>query len=356
MLYHRRVRGAVSRSVVLFALIVLPVSLGTRGEAIAVDRLERFRELVGLLDPATSHEPVAAEALRAIYTLLDAEVIESLMSGGVFATPAFIRDRLETFTETWGGVIMRVVVTGRLLIVAYQFSETPRGSSVRIYGGRAGEAGVLTVLEGLGWPSLHVLPSRGPTAAQVLLVWEGPPLSHDARPLRVDLVRDEGGRARAAWSSAELFPDGLTARGYTVRGGDLIVRHPAVYPGWTGGCDVQTEYVDLYRLAPDGARFARVSRRTLNPWHRELHADAARLFEALAADDPATLTHLVRDPALRARLPRTLRREPACDSPPGADGSVSIAALAESRQPWTLILRGAGKGHWRLTGAMPTIR
>ncbi|MGH7333796.1 MAG: hypothetical protein ACREKS_13860 [Candidatus Rokuibacteriota bacterium] len=347
--------GAVGRIVVLLALIVLPVGPGARVEA-KVDRLERFRELVGLLDPSTAEEPASVETLHPIYALLDAEIIESLTSGGVFATPAFIRDRLEAFTETWGGVTMRLVSLGRLLIVAYQFSETPLGSSVRIYGGRAREEKVLAVLAGPGWPNIRPLSSGVSGAAPFLVVWEGPPLAHGARPLRVDLVREGDGSVRATWSSADAFPDGLTAQWYAVRGSDLTVRHPAYYPGWSPGCDQQTEHEDLYRLAPNGMRFARVSRRAINAWHRDLHATAARLFEALAADDPAALTRLVRDPALRARLPRTLRSEPACDSRPGSDGTVSIAARAASRQPWTLTFRGKGKGDWQLTAAMPTIR
>jgi hypothetical protein len=342
--------------VVVLALIALPTGLGARVEATTVDRLQRFRELVGLLDPARSPEPAAAETLSSIYALLDAEVVESLASGGVFATPAFIRDRLEAFTETWGGVTMRLVGLGRLLVVAYQFSETPLGSSVRIYGGRASEAKVLTVLDGPGLPSIRALHSGKPSAAHFLVIWEGPLLAHGARTLRVDLVREESGRARAAWSSADAFPEGLTARWYTVQGTDLTVRHSAVYPGWTPGCEQQTEYEDLYRLAPEGTRFVRVSRRPINAWHRDVHAAADRLFEALVAADSAALRRLVQDPALRDRLPRTLRREPACDALPGPDGTVSIAALAESRQPWTVIFRGMGKGNWRLTAAMPTIR
>jgi hypothetical protein len=35
---------------------------------------------------------------------------------------------------------------------------------------------------------------------------------------------------------------------------------------------------------------------------------------------------------------------------------VSIAALAEARQPWTLTFRGGGRERWRLAAAAPTIR
>jgi hypothetical protein len=243
-----------------------------------------------------------------------------------------------------------------LLIVAYHFSETPLGSSVRLYGGQAGEAKVLAVLEGPGWPSIRPLSAGGGGAALFLVVWEGPPLAHGARPLRVDLVREAGGSARTTWSSADVFAEGLTARWYTVRGVDLTVRHPAAYPGWTPGCDQQTEHEDVYRLASDGTRFTRVSRRAINGWHRDLHAAATRLLEALARGDSVALARLVRDRALRARLPRTLRREPACDAPPGPDGTVAIAALAEPRQPWTLTFRARGKGEWQLTAAAPTLR
>src|SRR5262249_60049903 len=70
----------------------------------ASDRLERFRELassrlaLGDLDAGNPDE-----TYRDIYALLDDEVVESLASGGVFASSEFLQDRLDAFGDTWGG-------------------------------------------------------------------------------------------------------------------------------------------------------------------------------------------------------------------------------------------------------------
>jgi hypothetical protein len=166
------------------------------------------------------------------------------------------------------------------------------------------------------------------------------------------VVREEAATVRVAWDSSALFPGGLAAHWYGVRGTEITVRHAARYPGWTPGCDGQAEYEDVYRLAPGGSAFTRTSRREINAWHREVHAMAERLFTALARGDRAALGALVPDAALRGRLPATLRGEPACDGAPGPDGTVAIAAVAGHRDPWTLTFRRAAGG-WRLLAAAP---
>jgi hypothetical protein len=334
-------------------LLVLTALLGQPAEA--TDRLERFRQLVADLDLSAATETRATETLGQVYALLDAEVVESLASGGVFASPGFLQDRLEAFTEVWGGVSVRVAPLGRVLAVTYQFSEAALGSSVRVYGQRAGEVALRVALEGPGSPSLRPLPP-GPRGARALVIWEGPPAAHGGRALRLDLVQEARGEVTTTWSSTALFPEGLSAHGYAARGTELTIRHDAHYPGWVPGCTQQTQHEDVLRLAPGQERYVRVSRRDLNPWHRDLHAAVSRLLAVLGARDAAALARLVGDAALRARLPTSLEREPACDAPPGPDGSVAIAAVADGRQPWTLTFRAGGRDRWRLAAATPTIR
>jgi hypothetical protein len=190
----------------------------------------------------------------------------------------------------------------------------------------------------------------------VVVIWEGPAAAHGTRELRLDLVREVRGRVDTTWSSAEVFPEGLSAHWYRARGSDFTIRHDARYPGWVPGCDQQTQYEDVFRLASGAERFARTSRRELNAWHRDLHAAVAHLLSALAARDAVALARLVGDASLRARLPASLERAPVCDPPPGRDGRVSIAAVADGRQPWTLTFRAGGPERWRLTAAAPTLR
>src|SRR5207248_2445187 len=188
------------------------------------------------------------------------------------------------------------------------------------------------------------------------------------RPLRVDLVRAHADGVRVTWSTATLFPEGLYARAWAVRPGEIRLRYELHYPGWTPGCDGQTEQEDVYRLAPAQSTLTRVSRQQHNAWHRDLHAAVARLFAALAEGDEPSLAAIVPDAALRARLP-ALVPEPACDAADGvretvrdrdglADGvreTVSIAATSADRRPWSLTFRRAGV-RWGLTAAAPVMQ
>jgi hypothetical protein len=154
---------------------------------------------------------------------------------------------------------------------------------------------------------------------------------------------------RVAWSTTELFTEGLRARTWSVRGNDVRIRYELRYPGWAPGCAGQTEQEDVYRLTPV-AVVTRVARREHNAWHRDLHETVDRLVTALAARDEATLATLVPDGRLRGLLPAALRPEPSCDAREGGAGDgVSVAAAADGR-PWTLMFRRQG-GRWRLTGA-----
>jgi hypothetical protein len=333
----------------LVGLAVL-ASVGPGAAADREDRLDRFRELaasrLGLAQILAPDSPT--EAYREIYALLDDEIVESLASGGPFASLAFLQDRLDTFADAWGGASLHLVRAGDRMVGAFVLDERSAGNSVRVYGRLAGEgAALLAAFYREGRPTVYGLP--GVRDAAFVVAWEGMPSGWGTRPLRVELLRREGDRVHVAWSTAELFADGLLARSWSVRGADVRIRYEVRYPGWTPGCDGQTEQEDVYRLAV-AAPVARVGRREYDTWHRDLHAVVGRLAAALAARDETALGTLVPDRALRARLPATLRAEPACDAREGAGGdAVSVAAEAD-RQPWTLTFRRLG-GRWRLSAA-----
>ncbi|MEX2145658.1 MAG: hypothetical protein WED01_01430 [Candidatus Rokuibacteriota bacterium] len=347
------------------ALALLVVALGIWGwPAIAVtapafghargapDRLDRFRELATtrlgaeqLLDSDRPHE-----AHRELYALIDEEIVESLASGSVFATTGFLQDRLDAFGEAWGGARFSLTPIGRIFVGAFELG--PGGNSIRVYGGRRDEAALLAAMYREGRPVVHALPPAG--GGQFIATWEGAPSGRGTRALRVELVRPHADGVQVAWSTADLFPQGLLARGYTVRGGELRVRYEVHYPGWTPGCGGQTEQEDVYRLAASGAGFVRVSRQEHDAWHRAFRGAVARVFAALAVGDQPALAALVPDKDLRARLP-ALVPEPVCDAREGGGHDVvSVAAAAADHRPWTLTFRRAG-ALWRLTEASPLL-
>jgi len=86
------------------------LTLAGASAADPADRLDRFRELaasqLGLAQLLESQPP--ADAYREIYALLDDEIVESLGSGGVFASLEFLQDRLDAFAEVWGGASLRL--------------------------------------------------------------------------------------------------------------------------------------------------------------------------------------------------------------------------------------------------------
>jgi hypothetical protein len=338
--------------------IGLVLLVGAAGPAAAVepgDRLDRFRELAAsqlalaqVLDP-----DAPTEAYREIYALLDDEIVESLASGGPFASLPFLQDRLDSFADAWGGAVLRLVRAGGFVVGAFVLADRPTGNSVRVYGGLGGEGpALLTAFYREGRPSVSVLPA-GRNGAFVV-AWEGPSSGWGTRPLRVDLLRATSDGVRVAWSTTEDFADGLLARSWSVRGSDVRIRYEVRYPGWAPGCDGQTEQGDVYRVTPVAA-VTRVARREHDGWHRQLHATVSRLMAALAAQDEATLSSLVPDRTLRGRLPATLRPEPSCDGRVGAAGDAISVAAAADRQPWTLTFRRQGAG-WRLTGATPVLQ
>jgi hypothetical protein len=338
------------------ALLAGVVGLAAVGFATAADRgdrLDRFRELaasrLGLAQILDVDAP--ADAYREIYAVLDDEIVESLASGGPFASREFLQDRLDTFAEAWGGATLRLVRSGAVLVGAFVLDERSAANSVRVYGklGHDGPA-LLTALYREGRPTVYVLPAVRDGA--FVVAWEGPSSGWGTRPLRIEVLRRDGDGVRVAWSTAEVFTAGLNARSWSVRGGDVRIRYEIRYPGWAPGCEHQTEQEDVYRVAA-AATVARVVRQEHDAWHRDLHAVLGRLLSALAARDEATVAALVPDRALRARLPLTLESEPTCDAREAAD-TVSVAAVAD-RRPWTLTFRRLGQ-RWRLTSAAPVLQ
>jgi hypothetical protein len=325
------------------------------GPAVGVaDRLDRFRALAATrLGLAEATDPDrAAEIYHEIYGLLDEEIVESLASGSVFASPAFLQDRLDGFADVWGGAFLRLVRVGRLTVGAFQLGDGPGASSLRVYGVPRGEPQLLTALSRPGRPLVYPLPLSG--HGGFLIVWEGLATGRGSRVLRLDLVRERGDDIAMTWSSAEEFPEGLLAREWRVRGGEVRVRYELRYPGWIPGCELQTEQEDVLRLTADAGAFLRVSRRQHNAWHVSLHRAVSGVLAALATGDQAALAALVPDLPLRQQLPPGLAREPACDAPDAPNpAAVSVAAVADER-PWALTFRRSG-GEWRLTAATPVL-
>jgi hypothetical protein len=314
------------------------------------DRLDRFRELaasrLALTQIVDGDAP--GEAYREIYAVLDDEIVESLASGGPFASLEFLQDRLDSFADAWGGAALRLVRAGGLFVGAFVLDERSNGNSVRVYGRLAADGpALLTALYRDGRPSVSVLPGARDDA--FVAAWEGAPSGWGTRALRIELLRRVGDGVRVAWSTTEIFAEGLLARSWSVRGADVRIRYEVRYPGWAPGCEHQTEQEDVYRVTPVAA-VTRVARQEHDAWHRELHAVVGRLVAALSGRDEATLRTLVPDPTLRSRLPMTLHPEPICDAREGAAGNAVSVAAAADRQPWTLTFRRQGT-RWRLTGA-----
>jgi hypothetical protein len=338
------------------------LALGLAAPA-AADRLETFRELAARYVEVS--DPEADGLLSQMFELIDAEVIDSLRSGTPFASAPFIQDQLDGFSAAWGGAAFRVAQPGRdakhplTIVLATVTRGEPRGS-LRIYGPARGGPARLAAAARDGVPELHAWPSGRDGATQFVTSWLGVPTGRGSRPLYLELWRRDGreGVARL-WSSDEAFPEGAAVRGFAIKEGQLAIRYEVHYPGWKPGCDVETEQEDVYRQPPGGEKLALQRRRVWNGWHRELHAVVTRFFGALGTGDGKLLAELVPDPSVRARLPRTLRAEAACDQlDAGPAGTIIVAAtgLREHRlAPWSLAWRHGPRG-WRLAAATPVLQ
>jgi len=323
------------------------------------DRLDRFRQLAGSrLAPLELRGPdPSGDGLQEIDALLDDELIENLNSGPLFASAEFLQERLDAFGEVWGGSAFRVLTlagTG-VTVGAFQLSSGGHGNSLRIYARNGSRFELVKAVHRQGVPMLFALPRARSGAAQFFLAWVGPQSNRGSFSLRVDLWKQEGGTFGDAWSAAALLPDELFATKFDVHGQSVTIRYEVRYPGWKPGCEGQTEMEDLYRYAPDQGGFTLARHRTINGWHRELHAGAVSgLLRALAGADRRALAQLVPAPAVRARLPDRLLPDLACDVPGDpAPSEVRVAAVAPAdRRVWDLRFRRLQDG-WRLVEAAP---
>jgi hypothetical protein len=342
----------------LAALVsALAASAVTAGPA---DRLDHFREIASRYVEAADQD--ADEALLSgLLEVVDAEVSENLGSGPPFSSAAFIQERLNAFSDAWGGAAFKVSKAGHgtsrpaLLGLFTVTRGEPRGS-LRFYGRSDGRIALLAAVTHEG----HVAVDEWPAAGQFLASWFGAETGSGVRALHLELWRfPPGARPSPVWSSAETLPQGLLATSFVTRGSQLVVRYEVRYPGWKPGCTGETEYEDAYRAPARGIGLTLVRRRVVNGWHRELQSAVARLYGALRVDDRKTLVELVGDPSLRARLPRDLRAEPVCDErDPAAPGTVIVAATREhdqQRVPWSLAWRQGPRG-WRVTAAGPVLQ
>ncbi len=344
----------------MVCLVLLTLAVGganALGAAGLPDRLERFRELALAPERVLQQDGDSpAGVYREMYALLDEEIVENLASGGPFASTGFLQDRLDAFGDAWGGAALGVARVGRLVVGTFQLSDAGGVNTVRVYGRFHGEPALLTTMHRDGRPSVSPLPAAPGGIPQFLAAWEGSASGRGTRALRLDLVRQEGDGVRVTWSTADVFGDTLVARSYAVRGAEFRVRYELHYPGWTPGCEGQTEAEDVFRLAPETGVFSRISRTYHDAWHRELHEVVTRFFSALGVGDTATLARLVPHGPLRRQLSASLRPEPACDAP--EDGPtprlVSVAA-SDARVPWGLVFRRAGDG-WRLARAAQVLQ
>ena len=319
------------------------------------DRLERFRELASdRLSAAQILDADAAnEAYREAYALLDEEIVESLGSGGVFASIGFLQERLDAFSDTWGGTAVKLVRLGRLTVGVFQLGDLGMANSVRVYGRLRDEAALLTTLSREGRPTLYALPAGPGNTVQFLVAWDGTPSGRGSRPMRFEVARQQGDGVRVVWSSAEAYSEGLFARSYSVSGADLRIRYEVRYPGRVPGCEGQTEQEDAYRLNVAAGTYARVTQRSYDAWHRDLRVSAARFFAAVSGGDRRTVQMFVADPKVRERLPAHLEAEPVCDATSGVKGDqVAVAASDGQGTPWTVTFQREG-ARWRVTTAAP---
>jgi hypothetical protein len=186
----------------LTLILTAPIATAAASGVSPADRLDRFRELAGRIDPAVGGP------LAEVYALLDGEIVESLAGGGVFASPAFLRERLEAFADAWGGLSVHLLPLERTTVAAFSFTELSHGSSVRVYGRTRGGAVLVEALAEDGWPIVRPLPSDGARASRFLVTWEGAPTADGAFPaLRGRARRGAGVRDVEVLCAVSRGPD-----------------------------------------------------------------------------------------------------------------------------------------------------
>src|SRR2546428_1223017 len=135
LLYHRRVSrlaGCPTRSRLVGLAMPGPAALVTERPDAAgpADRLDQFRQL------ARAHASLghgdadgSPDAYREMYALLDEEIVESLGTGGLYASAGFLQDRLRAVCEGLGRGAGRGRRGWRAVGGGLQMREGPRGHS-----------------------------------------------------------------------------------------------------------------------------------------------------------------------------------------------------------------------------------
>jgi hypothetical protein len=332
----------------------------------APDRLERFRAVAReqLMTAADAAE--RERAIRDLYEIVDAEVLDSLRGAEPFSSVVFIRERLDALMDAWGGATLRVVripAAGRrapVTVGLYSLVGVDGSGSLRLYVGSGADASLTAVATHDGLLEAQVWPAGSDRVVRVLALWSGPPAAHGVRSLHGELWQlREPDRVTRAWSTAAEERGGLQVTEWRTQPGELVVRYQPHYPGWKPGCADQLEEEDHYRLAADGG-LAVARRQIANAWRRDLGVAADALFRAVASGDARAVARMVPAATVRARLPAVLVAEPLCEQigPAGPRGPVTMAAteLRDGRRvPWTLSWTRGPQG-WRLSGARPVLQ
>ena len=350
----RRIGRALA---VALLLALAPARLGA-----APDRLDRFRAVAREQLMTATEAPARERAVRDLYELVDAEVLDSLRGDEPFSSVVFIRERLDALMDAWGGATLRVVripAAGRRVSVTvglYSLVGVEGSGSLRLFVGSGPGAALAAASTHDGLLDAQVWPAGPDRVVRVLALWGGPPTAHGVRTLHGELWQArEPDRVERAWSTAE---GGLTVTEWRTQPGELVVRYQPHYPGWKPGCVEQMEQEDRYRLAADGG-LAVARRQVTNTWRRELGVAADALFRAIESADARAVARLVPAAAVRARLPAVLVAEPVCEQigPAGARGPVTMAATEVRdgrRVPWALSWTRSPAG-WRVSGARPVL-
>ena len=348
---------------VVFAALLVLIPGAARAASDPGDRLARFGELARSYAGALE---AGDRVLPQLFAVVDDEILDSLRSGGPFASVPFIQERLDAFRDTWGGAafhVLRVPGSGEraplITVAVLTVTGAEPTGSLRVYGGTSRDASLLASATHEGALSIYPWPATRDGATQFLASWLGVASGRAARPLRLELWRrSHAGPVARSWSLAA--DDGPHVSELAVNRQRLMIRHEVRYPGWKTGCDGQTEYQDTYQPAPVSAIPVLTNRKVFEGWHRELQVSVTRFFSALSAGDQTTLAELVPDRALRARLPRGLVAEPACEQrAPGAPATAVVAATEPlppgTPRPWSLSWTRGPRG-WRLSHAAPVLQ
>ncbi|MFQ5829261.1 MAG: hypothetical protein ACE5JD_08920 [Candidatus Methylomirabilia bacterium] len=327
---------------------------GDRGVRTGADRLDRFRHLTAsrLGASVVFGQDPAADAFRAIYALIDAEILDNLEAGNIFASEAFLQERLDAFNAVWGGGAFRALVLpgGDLTVGSFQLSPLSRGNSVRVYRRERDQAALLATIHRDGVPTLYAMPSTRMGQSQFAILWVGPSTGRGTTAVRVEFWRERGGQVRLAWRFPDSLGRHLYATAYAARGEEFTVRYEVRYPGWVPGCQGQTEREDIYRYDRASERFLLASHTVHNGWHRELHATLRRLLTALSEGDQHVLAELGLDRVAPRDLPPGLEPEPACDLVGPSAEEVTVTATGPGDpHPWAFRFRRTPAG-WRLAG------